>query len=88
MTKQVNWNEVIYDEFSKLAMLNEFEKEVLRTRIMGYSIVQQSTVLNCSTSTVSRTVAELKKKYDQVQPHSEHLPLRRTSKEEIWMDNN
>lgn len=88
MAKQVPWNEIIYTEFVRLGMLNEFEREVLRTRIMGYSIVKQASVLNCSESTVSRTVANLKKKYDEVQPHSDKLPPRRSSKQEEWMDNN
>lgn len=86
MSKTVNWNEDIYTEFCKLAMLSITEREVLRTRIMGYSIVQQSMELGLSTSTVNRIIANIKKKYDNVQPLSDKLPKRRTSAEEIWMD--
>ena len=86
--KKVNWNEVIYTEFVKLGMLNDFEKEVLRTRIVGYSITQQAQLFNCSDSTISRTIASLKKRYDDVQPYSDKLPSRRDSKEEEWQDNN
>ena len=86
MTKSVPWNEVLYREFSRLGMLNDFQKEVLRTRIMGYSITKQAMELNVSESTVSRTIAQLKQKYDEVQPHSELLPKRRASAQEKWMD--
>lgn len=88
MAHQVNWNEVIYTEFCRLAMLSDMEKEVLRTRIMGYSITKQAMVLNCSESTISRTIAQLKRKYDEVQPHSDKLPVRKTSAKEKWMDEN
>lgn len=86
MTKTVNWNEVIYSEFCKLAMLNGLEREVLRTRIMGYSITQQAAEFNVSASTINRIISNLKKKYDDVQPYSDKLPRRRGSAEEIWMD--
>lgn len=86
MTKQVPWNEMIYVEFCKLAMLNDFEKEILRTRIMGMSITQQAMNFAVSESTVHRTIRTLKSKYDEVQQHSELLPPRRTSKAETWMD--
>lgn len=88
MAKQVPWNEVIYLEFSKLAMLSDLEKEVLRTRIMGYSITKQAILFNCSESTINRMIATLKKKYDVAQAHSDKLPPRKTSKEETWMDEN
>lgn len=88
MAHQVPWNELIYSEFSKLAMLTPFEREVLRMRIMGYGIIKTSLELNVSESTVSRTVALLKKKYDLVQPLSDKLPKRRHSKQETWMDRN
>ena len=88
MAKQVNWNEIIYGEFCKLAMLNGLEREVLRTRIMGYSITQQAMEFNVSESTVNRIIRELKKKYDAVQPYSDKLPVRRSSAAEKWMDEN
>lgn len=88
MTKNVPWNEVFYREFSRLAMLNDFQKEVLRTRIMGYSITKQAMELNVSESTINRTIAQLKKKYDEVQPYSDLLPKRRVSDIEKWMDEN
>lgn len=86
--RNVPWNEVLYREFSRLGMLTEFQREVLRTRIMGYSITQQAMSLNVSESTINRTIRELKTRYDEVQPYSDLLPPRRTSEEEKWMDEN
>lgn len=88
MAKQVPWNEIIYSEFCRLAMLSDFEKDVLKTRIQGYSIIQQSMKFKCSESTISRTIAVLKEKYDRVQPYSEKLPVRKTSAQEKWQDEN
>lgn len=80
------WNEIIYSEFCKLAMLSGIEREVLRTRIMGYSITQQAAKFNVSPSTINRIIAELKVKYDAIQPYSDILPKRRSSAKEKWMD--
>lgn len=86
MTKQVNWNEIFYTEFSRLAMLSPLEREVLRMRIMGYSITQTSMDLNISESAVHRMIGKMKIKYDDVQPYSDVLPKRRKSKTEEWQD--
>ena len=69
-------------------MLSDFEKSVLETRIKGYSIIQQADMHRCSESTISRTIAILKEKYDAVQPYSDKLPVRKTSAKEKWMDEN
>jgi len=88
MAQQVPWNEKIYTEFCKLGMLTTTEREVLRMRIMGYSVVQTSMELCLSEATIHRTVAKLKAKYDKVQPLSDKLPPRRFSAKETWMDEN
>lgn len=82
----VPWNEKFYMEFCKLGMLNDLEKEVLRERIMCFSITEISMHLNVSTATVSRVVAALRKKYDDLQAHSDTLPKRRVTEQEKWMD--
>jgi len=69
-------------------MLHGIEREILRTRIMGYSITQQAQEFNISESTVNRIVARLKQRYDEVQPYSDKLPKRRKSAKEDWMDEN
>ena len=87
MAKQVPWNEDIYLEFSRKAMLNDLEKEILRTRIMGYTVVQQSLMFHISESTVHRIIKDLKHRYDLVQPGS-GLPKRKSSAKELYMDEN
>lgn len=85
--KQVDWSERIYEEFCKLAMLNEKERYIMRTRIMDEATVtQQADHLHCSPETVKGMIRKLKKKYDNVQPYSEFLPVRRKSKREEYMD--
>lgn len=87
MAKQVPWNEEIYITFCKLGMLTELEREVLRMRIMGFSVIQTSMELDTSVSTVNRIVALLKQKYDNVQPLApDKLPPRKSSAKETWMD--
>lgn len=83
----VNWNEQFYDNFCAKAMLNQDEREVLRCRIMQYSITQISLNCNMSTAKVSRIVKSLRDKYDAVQQHyPDILPARRMSEQEEWMD--
>lgn len=87
MSKQVPWNEEIYRNFCDLAMLSAKEKEVLRMRIMNYSVTETSMSLHISESSVARIVKRLKVKYDKVQPLSEgKLPPRKYSAKETWMD--
>ena len=87
MAKQVRWNKFLYDRFCELAMLSDFEKEVLEGRIRGMSIVEQSIKHNTSTASISRTINRLKEKYDDVQKFDgSNLPVRRVSEEEKWMD--
>lgn len=83
----VPWNESFYDNFCRLAMLNQDEREVLRCRIMGYSITQISMCSNVSASKVSRIVRDLRNKYDSVQKHyPDVLPVRKETEQEKWQD--
>lgn len=59
MAHQVPWNEQIYMEFSRLAMLTPIEREILRTRIMGYSVVQQAMEFNLSESAVHLIISSV-----------------------------
>lgn len=86
MAKQVPWNKIIYDEFVRLGDLNEFEQRLLKDRMQGKTITEQSLLYNVSTATISRTIARLKVKYDHVQPHSDKLPPRRFSAQETYLD--
>ena len=87
MTKMVEWNEDVYTEFSRLAMLSSLEREILRTRIMGYSVSWQSMNFNISERSVHRLIKSLKNKYKAVQPYSDKLPPMKKSAKELYMDN-
>lgn len=86
MAQQVPWNKMILDEFDRLAMLTDDEREVMRTRIAGWPRTRQADHLGISLRTLDRMIRRLKRKYDRVQPLSDILPPRRESAEETWMD--
>lgn len=67
-------------------MLNDLEQEVMRTRIQGWTITKQCMEYGLSRSSLNELIRKLKLKYDSVQPYSEILPVRRTSKSEQWQD--
>lgn len=77
MAKQVPWNKIILDEFVELALLTEDEQKIMRTRIAGWTRVKQSMEFGMSLSSIDRTIATLKHKYDGVQKHSNVLPERK-----------
>lgn len=83
MTKQVPWNKVILEEFIELALLNEEETFLIRTRIAGWTITQQADRLNSSVSSVNRAIRNLKVKYDRVQKYSSILPTRKRKKSDL-----
>ena len=78
MAKQVNWNVIIYQEYLRLTYLSEFQKEVMdrhvTKRMTDYQIAMD---LHASESAVARAIHECKKMYDDVQPYSDILPIRR-----------
>lgn len=74
--RSIYWNKLIFNEFVELAMLDEFEVELLKSHIRGDSIVKQSMDLKCSESTINRTISKLKAKYDEVSKQSDILPER------------
>lgn len=86
MSKQVPWNKYIVERFVELAMLTKDEEMILRTRIAGWSRVEQSMKLGMSLSTVDRIIARLKQKYDGIQKFDPLLPPRKSSAEEDRMD--
>lgn len=77
MAKQVPWNKIILDEFVELALLTEDEQKIMRTRIAGWTRVKQSMEFGMSLSSIDRTIATLKRKYDGVQKYSNVLPKRK-----------
>lgn len=86
MAHQVPWDKMILEEFISLALLTKEEEQVMRTRISGMPISEQAAQLHMSIEKVNRIIRRLKQKYDRVQPLSEHLPPRKFSAKEVWMD--
>lgn len=86
MSKQVAWNKPIYEEFCRLAVLNEEEKQILETRMKNWTITKQSMEFHMSRSKIDKIIARLKVKYDNVQPYSDILPKRKFSVQETYMD--
>ena len=86
MAHQVPWNKIILEEFIKEAMLTKEEEEIMRTRVAGWTRVEQSMKLGMSTQKVDRIIMRLKNKYDQIQRYDPILPPRKFSAKEIYMD--
>lgn len=87
MSHQVPWNKIILERFIELAILTKEEEEIIRTRVAGWTRVEQSIKLGMSTQKVDRIIATLKKKYDIVQKYDPILPPRKFSMKEAYMDN-
>lgn len=89
MSHEVVWTKKVLERFCEAAKLTDFERQVMETRIAGMTITQQAFYLSVSDSTVCRTVARLKKKYDAVQKeYPDELKPRRKTVYEDFMDNN
>lgn len=89
MAHQVKWTKKVLDSFIEKAMLNEDEIFVMVTRCKGWTVTKQALELHKSEATIHRMIKLLKDKYDRVQAeYPSEFPVRRTSKEEIYMDNN
>lgn len=84
--KRVEWNKIILEEFIDLATLTKTEEQIMRTRVAGWTRIEQSMTFGLSIATVDRIIKRLKEKYDQVQPYSPLLPPRRESAEEKYLD--
>lgn len=81
MAHQVRWNKIILEEFIELANLSEAEEIVIRTRVAGWSRLEQCDRLGISTATLDRIIKRLKIKYDEVSQYSVLLPPR---KDKVW----
>ena len=71
---KVPWNRVILDEFCSLALLTPLEENIIRTRAAGWSRVQQCHAYGMSLATITRTVRNLRKKYEFCRKYSDKLP--------------
>lgn len=86
MAHEVPWNKIILEEFIEQAILTKEEEEIIRTRVAGWTRVEQSMKFGMSIQKVDRIIANLKEKYDNVQKYDVLLPPRKSSKEEDRMD--
>jgi len=86
MAHQVLWNKIILEEFIELASLSKDEEMIIRTRVAGWSRLQQADKLGMSLASVDRIITKLKIKYDNVQKYSPILPPRKFSAQELYMD--
>lgn len=86
MSHQVPWNKIILETFIEEAMLTKDEEKIMRTRVAGWSRVEQSLEFGMSTQKIDRIISTLKKKYDMVQKVNPILPPRKFSAEELYMD--
>lgn len=77
MSHQVKWNKIVLEEFIELANLTEAEEIVIRTRVAGWSRLEQCERLGISTATLDRIIKRLKLKYDDVSQYSVLLPPRK-----------
>ena len=88
MAHEVVWTRAVLEEFKREACLNEFQTELMETRISGMTIRQQAFYFHRSEATISREIRKLKKLYDEAQKHSEILRPRKQSVYEDYMDDN
>lgn len=68
MNPKVPWTKSMLEKFIDEALLTKDEERVLRTRIAGWSVVQQSMEMGLSTATISRIIKNIVQKYKAVQP--------------------
>lgn len=87
MAHEVPWNKIILERFIELALLTKEEEMIIRTRVAGWTRVEQSMKFNMSTQKIDRIIRKLKDKYDEVQKYDVLLPPRKSSPEEERMDN-
>lgn len=83
MSKQVAWNKVVLEEFIEMGGLTPLEEQIIRTRVAGWSRVEQSMKFGLSIATVDRVIARLKRKYDNCQMYSPLLPPRKNNASEL-----
>lgn len=86
MAKQICWNKRIVETFIEEACLTKEEQDILRTRVAGLTISEQSERFNISIGKVNRIIKRLKWKYDNVQKYCKDLPVRKESAVELYMD--
>lgn len=86
---KIHWTKKTYDIFCEEAMLSDFEKAILEERIKGLTVTEMSLKHNVSTSTIHKTIKNMRTKYDIIQEHyPEVFPVSYNSEQEKYMDEN
>lgn len=84
---KVNWNERLYKEFISYGMLGKREQEVLRMRIMEYTVTEIAESTGWSKRTVNRVIDTLLRKYNEVyRDHPDVFPAPKLSAKEKYMN--
>jgi len=86
---QVPWTKDRVDMFIEMAMLDDDEAYIIRSRVHKIPVSVQARYLDYSESTIHAMVRKLKLKYDVVQRQVNDpkiFPPRKFSKDEVWMD--
>ena len=86
MSHQVCWSKVILETFIQEACLTKEEEMIMRTRVAGWTRIQQADRLGMSVGTVDVIIKRLKAKYDQAALFNPLLPPRKPSAQETYMD--
>ncbi|MCQ2968528.1 MAG: hypothetical protein MJ191_00125 [Clostridium sp.] len=96
MSIQVKWTKIILETFLEESGINnrislgdekaKILEGIMRTRIAGWTQVKQAEEFNISLDTVKTYVRELKSLYDATQKNSLILPVRKSSKKELELD--
>lgn len=88
MAHQVTWSKTVIDVFAKEMYLSDEEIYILESRAKNKTVTEQAAHLNCSPGRVNNMISNLKIKYDVAQKlHPDIMPVRKYSKEEVYMDN-
>lgn len=58
MAHQIPWNKIILEEFIRLAILSKDEEAVMRTRVAGWTRVEQAMKLGMSLAKVDKITAQ------------------------------
>lgn len=87
MDRKIVWTKRTFEFFVEHGKLNQFQREVLETRIAGMTITQQAFYHQCSTATISRCLKDIRAIYVVVQrEYPEVLSPMRTCAQEEWQD--
>ena len=88
MKVQVKWTNDVLERFIIDGCLSGVEEIIIRTRVVDkLTISEQAELVHRSESGVKAIIKRLKEKYDHCQERwPEFYPVRRTSKEEEYMD--